>query len=379
MIKASDFIEEGRRRNFLLYTGVPCSYLKPFINYVIDKPDLQYVGVANEGEGVAVAAGANLAGANSVVMFQNSGLGNAVNAITSLNQIFKIPSLIITTLRGEPGGPADEPQHKLMGEITTSMLELMNVEWEFFPEEKDAIPDVFDRAEKVISRGLPFALVMKKGSVEDYQIKTITERRNFSGESVDRDSVRIGKRSDVLTTVQNSLSKDDLIVATTGYTGRELFALTDNSNQLYSVGSMGCASSISLGIALISKQNRVITLDGDGAVLMRMGALATIGYYRPKNFLHILLNNELHESTGGQSTVSHSVDFANIALSCGYQKVVNCKSLEELKVLVENPTTELTFCLANIEPGVMEDLPRPNISPEEVAIRFRRSILSNEE
>ena len=99
MIKASDFIEEGRRRNFLLYTGVPCSYLKPFINYVIDKPDLQYVGVANEGEGVAVAAGANLAGANSVVMFQNSGLGNAVNAITSLNQIFKIPSLIITTLR----------------------------------------------------------------------------------------------------------------------------------------------------------------------------------------------------------------------------------------------------------------------------------------
>ena len=118
----------------------------------------------------------------------------------------------------------------------------------------------------------------------------------------------------MLTTVQNSLSKDDLIVATTGYTGRELFALTDNSNQLYSVGSMGCASSISLGIALISKQNRVITLDGDGAVLMRMGALATIGYYRPKNFLHILLNNELHESTGGQSTVSHSVDFANIAL-----------------------------------------------------------------
>ena len=204
----------------------------------------------------------------------------------------------------------------------------MDVEWEFFPEEKDAIPDVFDRAEKVISRGLPFALVMKKGSVEDYQLKTTTERRNFSGESVNRDSVRIGKRSDVLTTVQNSSGKDDLIVATTGYTGRELFALTDNSNQLYTVGSMGCASSISLGIALISKQNRVITLDGDGAVLMRMGALATIGYYRPKNFLHILLNNELHESTGGQSTVSHSVDFANIALSCGYQKVVNCKSLK---------------------------------------------------
>ena len=379
MIKASDFIEEGRKRNFLLYTGVPCSYLKPFINYVIDKPDLQYVGVANEGEGIAVAAGANLAGANSVVMFQNSGLGNAVNAITSLNQIFKIPSLIITTLRGEPGGPADEPQHTLMGEITTSMLELMNVEWEFFPKDKDAIPDIFDRAEKVISSGLPFALVMKKGSVEDYQIKTTTDRRNFSGEKIMRDSVKIGKRSDVLSIVQNYSSKDDLIVATTGYTGRELFALTNNSNQLYTVGSMGCASSISLGISLISKKNRVITLDGDGAVLMRMGALATIGYYRPKNFLHILLNNELHESTGGQSTVSHSVDFANIALSCGYQKVVNCKSLEELKVLIENPTTELTFCLANIEPGVMEDLPRPNISPEEVAIRFRRCILSNEE
>jgi len=379
MILASDFIEEGKKRNFLLYTGVPCSYLKPFINYVIDSPDIEYIGAANEGEGVAIAAGATLAGINSVVMFQNSGLGNAVNPITSLIQTFKIPSLIITTLRGEPNGPEDEPQHELMGKITTSLLDLMEVEWQFFPENKEDINLAYDKAQEAISNGKPYALVMKKGSVKDYKIKKKPLKKDINTDKIFPTNGLIGTRSEALEAIQKNVDDKDLLIATTGYTGRELYALEDRDNQLYTVGSMGCASSIGLGISIFSKTNRVITLDGDGSVLMRMGALATIGYYRPKNFLHILLNNELHESTGGQSTVSHSTDFLGIAQSCGYQQVMSCSTIKELESVISNETDKLTFCLLNIEPGVMDNLPRPNIKPFEVAKRFKNYIRNNHE
>lgn len=374
MIEAADFIEEGKKRNFLLYTGVPCSYLKPFINYVIDSPGISYIGAANEGDAIGIAAGSSLAGVNSIVMFQNSGLGNAVNPITSLNQIFKIPSLIITTLRGEPGGPSDEPQHKLMGEITTSMLDLMEVEWQYFPDKKEDIPNAFDNALSSFSKGKPYALVMKKSSVSDYKLTSspkINKLKKFSSSGI---SKVIGTRSEALQSIQLNTKSNDLLIATTGYTGRELFALDDRDNQLYTVGSMGCASSISLGISLVSKDNRVITIDGDGALLMRMGALSTIGYQRPKNFLHILLNNELHESTGGQSTVSHSIDFSGIANSCGYEEVISCSSLTHLEEVVAKPTLKLTFCLVNIIPGVMENLPRPDVTPSEVSKRFQTYI-----
>ena len=187
----------------------------------------------------------------------------------------------------------------------------------------------------------------------------------------------IGTREDVLRSIQRHVKAKDLLIATTGYTGRELFALDDRPNQLYTVGSMGCASSLSLGISSISKDKRVITLDGDGAALMRMGALATIGYYRPSNFLHILLNNGLHESTGGQSTVANSVNFLGIAESCGYERVISCSSIAELEQVVLDQTKELTFCLLNIEPGVMDDLPRPDVSPQEVAQRFKNYIKEN--
>lgn len=377
MISASDFIEEGRKRNFLLYSGVPCSYLKPFINYVIDSDDIEYVGAANEGEAMAISAGANLAGSNSVVMFQNSGLGNAVNAITSLNQIFKIPSLIITTLRGEPGGPSDEPQHELMGKITTSMLDLMEVEWQFFPDKKEDICSVFDKVQSVIEKGKPYALVMKKGTVEEYKLKTQPIKKVITSSITQPSLSTVGTREDVLRSIQRHVKAKDLLIATTGYTGRELFALDDRPNQLYTVGSMGCASSLSLGISSISKDKRVITLDGDGAALMRMGALATIGYYRPSNFLHILLNNGLHESTGGQSTVANSINFLGIAESCGYERVISCSSIAELEQVVLDQTKELTFCLLNIEPGVMHDLPRPDVSPQEVAKRFKNYIKEN--
>lgn len=133
MIKAESFAEAVKKRGFGLWTGVPCSYLKPFINFVIDDPEQQYVAAANEGDAVAIAAGAQLGGLRAIAMFQNSGLGNAVNPLTSLTYTFKIPILLIVTLRGEPGGAPDEPQHKLMGEITERMLDLMEIPGNIFP------------------------------------------------------------------------------------------------------------------------------------------------------------------------------------------------------------------------------------------------------
>ncbi|HOV40005.1 MAG TPA: thiamine pyrophosphate-binding protein, partial [Spirochaetales bacterium] len=146
MIRAENFAREALKRGFSLWTGVPCSYLKPFINYVIDSPELRYVPAVNEGDAVALAAGSTLAGIPAIVMFQNSGLGNAVNPLSSLTYIFKIPVLIIITLRGEPGGPHDEPQHELMGTITTRMLDLLEIRWEYFPTEEDTVAPSLDRA-----------------------------------------------------------------------------------------------------------------------------------------------------------------------------------------------------------------------------------------
>ena len=374
MIKAEDFIEEGLKRKFDFYTGVPCSYLKPFINYVIDSNTIDYIAAANEGDAIAIGAGASLSGRNSIVMFQNSGLGNAVNPITSLNQIFKIPSLIITTLRGDPEGPSDEPQHKLMGKITPEILDLMEIKWEFFPLDKKDLPNAFDRALKEMEKGNSYALIMKKGSVQSHSLKSdlVTKKLNLIDDSFYQ--AKIGKRKDALEIIQNNSKEMDLLIATTGYTGRELYSIGDKPNQFYTVGSMGCASSLALGVAISSKKNRVITLDGDGALLMRMGALATIGYYRPKNFLHILLNNELHESTGGQSTVSHSIDFCKIAISCGYERVISARSLDHLKGIINDKTNVLTFCLLNIEPGIEDKLPRPEIMPLDVAKRFKKKI-----
>src|SRR5215831_9870787 len=146
MIQAASFMHQAREKGFRLLTGAPCSYLKPFINYAMAAPGLEYVGAANEGDAVAIAAGADLAGRRSVVMFQNSGLGNAVNPLTSLNAPFRIPALLVVTWRGEPGGPPDEPQHELMGQVTPGMLDLLGIRWEFFPTSEAEVAPVLARA-----------------------------------------------------------------------------------------------------------------------------------------------------------------------------------------------------------------------------------------
>jgi phosphonopyruvate decarboxylase len=377
MIKAERFIHVAKEKGFGLYTGVPCSYLKSFINYIIDYPKLHYVGATNEGDAIAIAAGAELAGVRSVVMFQNSGFGNAVNPLTSLIQIFKIPILLIITWRGQPDGAPDEPQHQLMGAITPQLLELMQIPWEYFPTETEQIEPTLNRAvEQMTQHNTPYALIMKKASVESCALNSSLPLKHLptipEPKLVHQDINFT--RHDILGTIQITAQPQDVLLATTGYSGRELYALEDRDNQFYMVGSMGCASSIGLGIALVKPLKRVIVIDGDGAILMRLGALATIGYERPANLLHILLDNQCHESTGGQSTVSHSIDFCGIAAACGYEKIARATTPQEVQAFIESASEQLSFLHVQIKPGVPDKLPRPKITPPEVAQRLRQFI-----
>lgn len=370
MIEANQFIESARNAGFGLYTGVPCSYLKPFINYVIDSDQLRYVGAANEGDAVAIAAGAELAGLRSVVMFQNSGLGNTVNPLTSLNYTFRIPSLVIPTLRGEPGGAHDEPQHELMGAITTDMLDLMRIRWEYFPVDAAEIEPALQRAVAHMDKEhLPYALVMRKGSVAPAALHAKPVERTPALYSGSR-ATASASRHEVLRAIQ-AADPEAVLVATTGYTGRELYACEDRPNQIYMVGSMGCAISLGLGIALAQPKRKVIVLDGDGAALMRLGAQSIVGYERPANLVHVLLDNAIHESTGGQATVSRSVDFCAIAAASGYPEVVSIADPAEIGAKVRAAADGPLFVHAPTLPGVPADLPRPTVTPAQVAVRLR--------
>ena len=388
MIEAKAFCDAAKAAGFSLYTGVPCSYVKPFINFVIDAPDLTYIGATNEGDAVAIATGAELGGKRAIVMMQNSGLGNAVSPLTSLNAVFRIPVLMIVTLRGEPGGPSDEPQHELMGAITTKMLETMNVAWDWFPREPAEIAPAIEKAVAHMAKtNLPFCLVMKKDSVGPHKLasKPVVRQATDVGRpfqvtpATDAKAVaRAGSdkaarpsREEALRAVQRAVEPRDIVIATTGFTGRELYACDDRHNQLYVVGSMGCASSIGLGLAWARPDRRVVVLDGDGAMLMRLGALATLAYEAPKNLVHVLLDNEAHESTGGQSTVSHSMDLPGVARSCGYANVAKAHDAADLETMLRDRRPGLRLIALKTRHGVPDDLPRPKVTPREVAGRIR--------
>jgi phosphonopyruvate decarboxylase len=377
MIQAADFIAAAQARGFGLYTGVPCSYLTPFINHAIGSPELRYVGAANEGDAVAIAAGSALGSLPAVAMFQNSGLGNAVSPLTSLTHVFRIPILLIVTWRGMPGGSADEPQHELMGAITPGILEQMQIPWALFPSEPGAVGTALDLALAHFAKASrPFALVMQKGSVAETSLgRGPTPAAPVPAAPVARPKAAHTRR-DMLAAAQAAAGEHDILIATTGYTGRELFALGDRANQLYMVGSMGCAISLALGLAIARPAHRVIAIDGDGAALMRLGAMTTAGFERPPNLLHVLLDNGLHESTGGQATVSPGVDFCAIAAAAGYPSVAATADPAALGAMIAKREAGLAFIHAPIVPGVPAGLPRPAMTPADVAARLRNLLMA---
>ena len=373
MITAPQFIHEAKRLGFDFYTGVPCSFLTPLINGVLNDGTLTYVAATSEGEAVAIAAGAWLAGRQTVVMCQNSGLGNAVNPLTSLNAPFRIPTLLVTTWRGWPGF-SDEPQHAVMGAITQDLLTLIGIEQAPFPVSPEALVPALARAvDRMHARDLPYALVMKKGSVKDEGLRGVARPAARRGTLVDdpADGPLLSRLA-VLEQFLEIADDTTAVIATTGKCGRELFTLADRPQHLYQVGSMGGASAMGLGVALNTTKT-VVVLDGDGALLMKMGNLATIGACAPANFVHIVLDNGVYNSTGGQATVSASVDIAAVAAACGYRYAARCRTAAGFDQALQGALTNAKPALlhVHITPGSLNKLGRPTVRPADVARRFK--------
>jgi len=360
MIDTQKFGDELKKSGYDFYSGVPCSFLKDLINYAINS--CEYVMAANEGDAVAICAGARVAGRKAIVLMQNSGLGNAVSPLTSLNQIFKIPVLGFVSLRGEPG-VSDEPQHDLMGVITSAMLDTMKIRNTILSDDPAQAVKQLAAADEIINSGESYFFVVRKGTFSSVPL---------NGDK--KPSVREGleKRGNMLEAVCSSASPDSLFIATTGFTGRELYERGDHVNNFYMVGSLGCASSFALGISLSKPEKKIIVLDGDGAILMRMGALAVNAAYRPANLLHILFDNNAHESTGGQFTVSDSVDYPALARACGYRDVITAADVKSLSSAVSSAQSKggLVFIYVPISQGAPDTLGRPKVKPIEVAKRF---------
>ena len=373
MISAASFVEHLRGLGYSQYAGVPCSFFTSFLNYVIDDPKLDYVGATSEGEAVGITLGAALAGRKTVTMCQNSGLGNMVNPLTSLNYPFQIPTLLIVTWRGQPG-VKDEPQHEQMGRIMHQLLDTLEIPWLPFPAEESEIAGTMARAEASMQeRQRPFALVMAKDSIAPHEL--------FGGQTPERVATDVREnfsngarltRTEALELILATLDGDEAIIATTGKTGRELFTVADRPNHLYVVGGMGTASAIGFGVAHALPRQPVVVIDGDGAALMKMGSLATIGFYQPENLLHIILDNEVHDSTGGQQTASPVVRFAQVAAASNYRTAIGVDQREEIRDAVRELRHRAGPSLLHVKirPGSPEKLGRPTVKPHEVKERF---------
>lgn len=376
MITAEQFARPLEAAEHTFVSGVPCSYLRPLINRVISSPGFDYVGASSEGEAIGICMGAYLAGRKTISLCQNSGLGNMVNPLSSLNFPFKIPNLLIITHRGDPGHP-DEPQHELMGRITHRLLETLGIEHIPFPTQPDEIEPRLEQAIHLMNTSKqPVALVMRKGSVADENLEQgqgaprvetnwLHQQDNLSAHSAP-------SRFEALNSILKLSPESAAIIATTGKTGRELYTAADREQHLYVVGGMGTASGIGLGIALNAQDHPVVVIDGDGAALMKLGTLATIGAQGPANLIHILLDNEVHDSTGAQATASGTTRFAAIAAAANYRNVAEVDNLADF----ENCLQQLyqlqgpSLLHLKIRPGSISPLGRPAITPEAVKQRF---------
>lgn len=370
MINTENFGMALQRLGYTLFSGVPCSFLKYLINYAINTG--RFIEAANEGDAVAICAGATMGGRGAVVLMQNSGLTNAMSPLTSLNHTFRIPVLGFVSLRGEPG-IGDEPQHELTGVKTTAMLDAAGVKYAFLDSDTDTAISQLNDAQKIIRENQAFFFIVRKNTFAE-------ENLNKSSQPVARNKAAVGdapsapliSRFEALKAIASCRDDDTLFLACTGKTGRELFEISDTPHNFYMIGSMGCVGSIGLGLCLARTDKRVVAVDGDGAVLMRMGALATNGYYAGENLLHIVLDNGTYDSTGGQSTVSEIVDFPAIAGACGYGRVSRAGTAEAIveQIMRWKQEPALTFLYVPVKKGSKKPLGRPTVTPVEIKQRF---------
>lgn len=348
------------------FIGVPCSLLEPLLTFLANHHPDQYTAAANEGEAVAIAAGLQLTGARPCVFLQNSGLGNAVNPLTSLCHTLGIPTLLIVGWRGDPGRH-DEPQHRLMGSVTERVLSALQVEHVVIATEEALFEQQVGAAvARSDHTSLPYAILVPRGAISSGDASAEPAAAPLRPGAM--------RREEAIDIIVGAVGEDSVLVSTTGKTSRELERDHDRARNLYVVGSMGCASSIGLGVAL-GAPHRVAVLDGDGAALMRLEAMTTIGRLAPTNLLHIVLDNGAHDSTGGQPTGSQTVDLVAIAQACGYRSAQEVSERHELATLVRSLAEQEgpSFLRVHLTLGSSQ-LGRPVLAPRESTNRFRTAV-----
>ena len=356
------------------YTGVPDSLLRPLCDYIYTKYGLDpkhHIVAANEGNATAIAAGYHLAtGKIPVIYLQNSGEGNIINPLLSLlsEDVYAIPALFIIGWRGEPGVP-DEPQHVHQGKVTLSLLETMRVSYVVVDKEMTAteLEIQMQPLHEAMQAGRQAALVICKGALENEQKVTHKNENPLT-------------REEIIQTIA-AAAGDSLIISTTGKASRELFEYRESTGaghgqDFLTVGSMGHSSSIALGIALQKPEKQIWCIDGDGAALMHMGAMAVIGSTHPQNLIHVIIDNNAHESVGGMPTAAKNIDFAQIAKGCGYDHIYQVQELNELKNALKELPQQQGMCLMLVKAaiGARKDLGRPTTTPKENKAAFMEQL-----
>ena len=370
-IKPTDFYDQLASHGVEFFTGVPDSLLKEFCLCIDDRiSNDKHIIAANEGNAVALASGYYLAQKSiPLVYMQNSGLGNAVNPLLSLcdPDVYSIPLLVMIGWRGEPG-VKDEPQHVTQGRVQIELLEALGLPYEIISKDDDQFSNKISNVIEIAkNENRPVVLLIKKGTFEKYKTEIIQP-----------DDQRMN-REEALEIILENLDDNAIIVSTTGKTSREIFEIREKRGQTHeqdflTVGSMGHCSSIALGIALAKPHREVVCIDGDGAMLMHLGSLTSIASMKPKNFRHILMNNEVHESVGGQETAAKYLDLSAIVEAVGSSKVFKAATPNDLKTNITNFITcsGPSFLEVKIKPGSREDLGRPTVKPADNKENFMK-------
>ena len=361
MIRPAFFIEKLKANGIDCFAGVPDSLLKNMCAYITDHCDEAHnIIAANEGAAVGLAAGHYLAtGQPACVYMQNSGEGNIINPLASLTdqEVYNIPVLLLIGWRGRPG-VHDEPQHVKQGKVTTGLLNVMGINYEVLAKEEEKAEKQIAKAITALQNKEVFALVIEKDTFEDYKLQNV-EVNDLTM-----------SREEAIQIVAASLGEKDCIVSTTGMISRELFEYRAAMNQgherdFLTVGSMGHASQIALGIALAQPNRRVWCFDGDGATIMHMGSMAIVANKAPKNYVHVVFNNGAHDSVGGQPTVGLKIDLPAIAKAVGYPNSYSVDNKEDfLGVVSEVKNQEGPVLIeVKVKKGNRKDLGRPTTTP----------------
>lgn len=368
MIRPEFFIEKLRENGIDCFAGVPDSLLKNICAYITDHCDASHnIITANEGAAVGLAAGHYLAtGKPACVYMQNSGEGNIINPLASLTdpEVYNIPVLLLIGWRGRPG-VHDEPQHVKQGKVTTGLLNTMGINFDVLSKDEDKAGKQIAKAIEALSRKEVYALVIEKDTFDTYQLSTANSQLELTL-----------SREEAIRTVASALGEKDCIVSTTGMISRELFEYRTAMNQgherdFLTVGSMGHASQIALGIAMEKPDRRVWCFDGDGATIMHMGSMAIVASKQPGNYVHVVFNNGAHDSVGGQPTVGLNIDLPAVAKAVGYKHVVSVDNKEDLEKELSTLSSHLStsggpiLLEVRVKKGNRKDLGRPTTTPIE--------------